>query len=809
MRARALFAALLLWAAVAPLAAAQAPLDRRISVHVRDVALRDALDRIAAAANFRLSYSGDYLPLDRRVTVSRDTSQVRDILAELLRPFPVTAVATLDDQVVLTPRPPEPRDSAAHLVTVLERVVVTGSVIGASGRSLPVALDVVAGRDMERRGHSNLSSVFDGSVPGIWMWEQAPTTMLARYGSIRGASSFGVSFPKVYVDGIEVANPLLLTELTPERVERVEVIRGPQGAALYGSDAISGVINVVSRQNGSAGDGSRVSLRSQGGYSAGYGVNASAVQRHNLSARVGSNLRSAGGSIGFASSGAYIPEAYSRELRASGNARVVGTMSTLTASAHYVGKNAGVPVSPLLGVLNRFHSDSQAQKLRMYTVGSTMTVSPSERWTYAITGGVDGYALANVSSELGPITFFVDSALRAARGSAMRATMRASTVARAGSSDRLGATFTFAGEHSTLRDRSPQEITSSGPGSAPGAAAGSAADTLQYVVDWSSNMGFTTQVDLAFRNTAYLTAGVRQERVGRQLGVSQFRALPMLGGALVRDFAGMTTKARVAYGKGIRALNSSQRVRTGEPKRRLHNPMLEPEEQSGIEAGFDLFFGSRVGVHVTRFDQLAFGLIQDVTIADSSGKPGMAPRYWYQLQNVGQISNAGWETQGSATFGALSIAGALTTVDSRVQKLANGYSGDLRAGDRMLGVPGRTLTGTVAWVRRTFAVSSTLARASDWVNYDRLAIAQCYIAFLKNPVTCTDAKKDLSGAVLRKYWTRYDGNTRMSATTSFNLRSGVMLTLTGENLLNYQRGEPDSITIVPGRTLTAGIRARF
>ena len=95
------------------------------------------------------------------------------------------------------------------------------------------------------------------------------------------------------------------------------------------------------------------------------------------------------------------------------------------------------------------------------------------------------------------------------------------------------------------------------------------------------------------------------------------------------------------------------------------------------------------------------------------------------------------------------------------------------------------------------------------MNYDRLTIAQCFMSELRTTGSCPDAKKLNNGATLRKYWTHYDGNTRLRAETSFDLRRGMMLTLTGENLLNYQRGEPDSITIVPGRTLTAGIRARF
>jgi hypothetical protein len=800
MSRRGMVVALLAWAAVAPAARAQTALERRVTVHVKDVALRDALDRVAAAGAFKLSYSGDNLPLDRRVTVWRDTTEVREVLAELLRPYFVTPVALPDDQVVLAPRAPEVSDTGAIEPTILERVVVTGSVVGAAERALPVALDVVRGKDIERRGQSTLSAVFDGSVPGVWIWEQAPTTMMAHYGSIRGASSFGASYPKVYIDGIEVANPLLLTQVMPERIERFEVIRGPQGAALYGSDAISGVVNIVTRQDGGVANGSRAMIRSSAGYSGGYASN-TAVQQHTLSAMFGSNLRSVGGTVSYGTSGAYIPEAYSHELRASGGARLVGSRSTLTASMQYTGKDAGVPVSPLLSALFRTKTDSQPQSLRSYTGGATLTVMQNEIWTWSLTGGVDGYALANVADETGPVAFFVDSALRAARGSALRATMRASAVARVGAPERVGGTLTFAAERSQLRDRSWRSLAPTGMYGIPTSDAG------DYVVEWNANMGFTQQIDLAIRNTAYLTGGIRQESVTMSSGVAQYRVLPMLGAAVVRDVAGVTAKARVAFGRGIRSPAAIERAR-GPSKRRVNNPFLEPEEQSGLEGGVDFFVGSRFGLHVTRFDQVASGLIQEVVLGDtSSSGPGSA-RMWTRLENVGEIANRGWEAQATTTVGALALTGALSTVSSRVQKLAQGYGGDLRAGDRMLGVPARTLTGTAVWTRRGFQVSTTLSRASDWVNYDRLGIAECIVAEQKYG-TCPDARNLSNGTTLRRFWATYDGNTRLRASTSFDLRRGVSLTLTGENLLNFQRGEPDSITIVPGRTLTAGIRARF
>ena len=67
----------------------------------------------------------------------------------------------------------------------------------------------------------------------------------------------------------------------------------------------------------------------------------------------------------------------------------------------------------------------------------------------------------------------------------------------------------------------------------------------------------------------------------------------------------------------------------------------------------------------------------------------------------------------------------------------------------------------------------------------------------------------LSGARLRDYWRTYDGVTRLRATFTRELPHGLALLFGGDNLLGEQRGEPDDVTVVPGRTVTAGVRARF
>ena len=85
------------------------------------------------------------------------------------------------------------------------------------------------------------------------------------------------------------------------------------------------------------------------------------------------------------------------------------------------------------------------------------------------------------------------------------------------------------------------------------------------------------------------------------------------------------------------------------------------------------------------------------------------------------------------------------------------------------------------------------------MNYDGVALATAFSA----------ATHPIVGQQLRDYWRPYGGVTRIDASTSRQLFSAFSLVLTGRNLLDVQRGEPDNVTVVPGRTLTAGLQAKF
>jgi iron complex outermembrane receptor protein len=235
---------------------------------------------------------------------------------------------------------------------------------------------------------------------------------------------------------------------------------------------------------------------------------------------------------------------------------------------------------------------------------------------------------------------------------------------------------------------------------------------------------------------------------------------------------------------------------------------LAPEEQAGIESGLDAWWGERLSLSVTRFDQRASGLVQPVALLDygysgprTGGEPG-PPRLLYQLQNVGAIDNHGWEMQARSALGPLGVGATLTFVSSRVARLASGYLGDLREGDRMLEVPARTLGLNATWTRTRWSATGSVARAADWVNYDKVALAKAIDADSTGWLTPV-------GPALRAYWRDYEGITRVSLRGSYAVRQHTWVSLSGDNLLNRQIGEPDNVTVVPGRTIALGLRTAF
>jgi vitamin B12 transporter len=133
-------------------------------------------------------------------------------------------------------------------VTVLPDVVVTATRVPTAVQDIPAGVSVITRQDIETNGYNTLAQALS-SVPGVRV---SPSGGEGGQASvfIRGTNSNHVL---VLRDGMPINDPAEATGAfnfgvdTLSDVERIEVIRGPM-AALYGSGAIGGVINLISRR---------------------------------------------------------------------------------------------------------------------------------------------------------------------------------------------------------------------------------------------------------------------------------------------------------------------------------------------------------------------------------------------------------------------------------------------------------------------------------------------------------------------------------------------------------------------------------
>jgi len=141
----------------------------------------------------------------------------------------------------------------------LEGLIITGTPVPRAVGTEAAHVTILEGDELRARGLARVTEAL-AEVPGL------AVVQAGSYGSVtstffRGAEADHV---KVLVDGVEVnqnGGSIDLSGLLLSDVERIEVARGP-ASALYGSDAMAGVINILTRRGKGA---PQLSLAARGG----------------------------------------------------------------------------------------------------------------------------------------------------------------------------------------------------------------------------------------------------------------------------------------------------------------------------------------------------------------------------------------------------------------------------------------------------------------------------------------------------------------------------------------------------------------
>ena len=131
----------------------------------------------------------------------------------------------------------------------LGETVVTATKTKLAEKKVPMSTQVITQKEIKETGAYNVRDVLK-TLAGLNVMEAGMTGNMV---SIRG---MGTSSTLILVDGRRMSgedsgstmNVYELNRVNLQDVERIEVIRG-SGSGLYGSDAMGGVINIITKKN--------------------------------------------------------------------------------------------------------------------------------------------------------------------------------------------------------------------------------------------------------------------------------------------------------------------------------------------------------------------------------------------------------------------------------------------------------------------------------------------------------------------------------------------------------------------------------
>lgn len=139
----------------------------------------------------------------------------------------------------------EHRDTSAVVRTYeLNPIVVTGSGHHQRLAATTTPVRSLSAREMEEQGITTLDAALTHMVPGL---SQSPNSM----GSFLRMNGLSGKYILILINGQklsgDISNNLELSRVNMARVKRIEVLDGA-ASSLYGSDAIAGVINIITDQ---------------------------------------------------------------------------------------------------------------------------------------------------------------------------------------------------------------------------------------------------------------------------------------------------------------------------------------------------------------------------------------------------------------------------------------------------------------------------------------------------------------------------------------------------------------------------------
>ncbi len=581
-------------------------------------------------------------------------------MREIRRNGRTWAVAAAAVVVVGGARPASAQD--VRDTTMLEPMVVTANRLPMPRAAVPTAVTVLDGQDLQEQGIRSVAEALR-DVAGMAIVQNG------SYGGVTSAFIRGGESDhlKVLVDGVPVNAPggaVDLADLTTDNVERIEIVRGPV-SVLYGSDAVTGVVQIFTRR----GDGplhGDVSLRA-GTYTSLDAVGGIAGGSKMLDYSFAVSRSRTDGIYEYNNEYANTVWSSAVGLRPDARTDAGVTVRYGTSRYHYPTDGVGAVVDA-----NAFQERDQF--LLGVDAGRFLTSALELRGALAM-NQMDGSIDDRQDGPADTLGFFGYSSVRTA-------TRRSADIRMNGYLPHA-TTLTIGGTLEWQRERTADESESEfGPG------------ISSFEAERTSRAVYA-QAQVAPAAGLTVTAGSRIEDNSAFGTFVSYR-----GGASLGVATGL--RLRASLGRGFKEPTFFETFADGPFAR--GNPALRPERSDSWEAGIEqtLFEGALV-VSSTYFDQRFRDLVEYVFAPPVAGDPN--------YYNVAAATARGVEAEVSLEGPrGLRFLGSYTYLQAQVTEAGEQPGGGLEDGSRLLRRPSHTARARIAkrlWQR---GVVSTTVR---------------------------------------------------------------------------------------------------
>jgi TonB-dependent SusC/RagA subfamily outer membrane receptor len=155
-------------------------------------------------------------------------------------------------------------------VLALDEVVVTAMGITKEAKKLGYAITTISAEELTKAGATNFASALYGKASGVRIQSVQGGVASGVSINVRGLSSLeGNTQPLVILNGVPIRNGNTgneqqdfgsignnsnrvrangLVDINPEDIESLSILKGAAATALYGSEAIGGVVNIITKE---------------------------------------------------------------------------------------------------------------------------------------------------------------------------------------------------------------------------------------------------------------------------------------------------------------------------------------------------------------------------------------------------------------------------------------------------------------------------------------------------------------------------------------------------------------------------------